>query len=352
MLVPNRICRGYIGGREIDKFRGVDFPKDDNSPEAWVGSTTYTYHHQSDHSSKLGLAEAYVEGAKKAYLKDIIETDPAAYLGERHLAKFGGNTALLVKLLDAQQQLGLQTHPDRSFAKRYFNSDYGKVESWYVIGTRKDQAEQPYVLLGFKEGITRDIFERLFLEDNIVEMEKWCHKIPVSEGDMYFVDAGTPHAVGPGCFVIEAQEPSDITVGARMGNFDNKAERELFIERTMGCYHYIGRSYRDNLAAYKVEQKLLTKTNGGMEYLLLGSSHTSFFSITRVDVMSNMTVPYRETFSILIVIGGKGKIICDTQKLDIKQGDELFLPANVKNMSFESNGGMLSCIMCYPPEVL
>lgn len=351
MLVPNRIERGYPGGREIDKFRRLDNPHDDTRPEAWVGSTTYTYHYAKDPSSTQGLAEVYTGTNAKAYLKDIIEAEPVAYLGEKHVAAYGSNTGLLVKLLDAQRQLGLQAHPDRDFARRMFNSKYGKVESWYVIGTRADQKEEPYVLLGFKEGVTRERFQRLFLAGKIREMEESCHKIPVSVGEMYFVDAGVPHAIGPGCFVIEVQEPSDITVGARMRHFDNPADEQEFIEKAMGCYHYVGRRYQENLATCLVPSQTLSETEGGVETLLLGPEQTPFFSVTRLSVHKDMKARHTGTFSIAIILAGKGELVCETGRFAVKQGDELFLPAGIKNLLWKAEG-TLQVVTCYPPGAL
>lgn len=351
-LVQNRIYRGYPGGREIESFRGCNGVVDDYAPEAWVGSTTYTYHHSTDLSSTLGLAQAYTEDGEMIFLKDIIESDPPAYLGEIHVSKFGDDTGILVKLLDAQRQLGLQCHPDRPFAKKYFNSEYGKVECWYVVGLREEQEEKPYLLLGFKEGITREKFQELFLKGNIKAMENWCHKITPSIGEMYFVDAGVPHAIGPGCFVIEVQEPSDITVGARMRPFDNTIDEKKFIERTMGSYHYVGRNYEGNLKAYGVKPKVLVKTEGGTETLLLGSEQTPYFSITRLDVSKELKGRDTGTFSIAITLSGRGIIEYDGGKLHIKKGDEIFLPAGIKNITWTAEEGTLSTVVCYPPEVL
>ena len=350
-LVPNRIHRGYPGGREIDRFRGLAQAQDDLRPEAWVGSTTYTRQRETDPTSTQGLAQMYTDTGEQVFLKDVIATDPAAYLGEKHVAAHGPDTAVLVKLLDAQKQLGLQTHPDRDFAKKVFNSDYGKVESWYVIGTRTDQEEPPYVLLGFKEGITREHFEELFLAGNVAEMEKCCHKIPVSVGEMYFVDAGVPHAIGPGCFVIEVQEPSDITVGARMRHFPDADEEQVFIEKTMGCYHYIGRSYEENLAAYRIPPTVLVETEAGTETLLLGIQQTPFYSVTRLDVHGKMTTADRGTFSIAIILAGEGELVCAAGRMPIRQGDEIFLPAGIQDLSWQS-AGELSVVRCYPPGVL
>jgi mannose-6-phosphate isomerase len=350
-LVQNRIYRFYPGGREIEKFRGNSGIDDDMSPEAWVGSTTLTFNHDSIPDGKLGYAQAYMDNNEKVYLKDIIDSDPVSYLGEKHVLKFGLNISVLVKLLDAQKQLGLQCHPSRPVAKKFFNSDFGKVESWYVIGLREDQDEDPYLLLGFKEGITREKFQELFLKGDIAGMENWCHKIKPTVGEMYYVAAGTPHAIGPGCFVIEVQEPSDITVGSRLKCFENDIEKQRFIERTMESYEYTGRDEQNNLSAYRVCPKILNSVQGGKETLLLGSDQISYFSVTRLNVAGSLSARDTGTFSILIVIGGAGRLKYNGGFMDVKKGDELFLPAGASGLLWEADEPM-SIICCYPPEVL
>ena len=217
-LVQNRIYRGYPGGREMCRFRGEPATPDDMRPEAWVGSTTLTTDHGKHPGGRLGLAQVRLDNGDCPYLKDLIDADPAGLLGAGHVKRYGPSPAVLVKLLDAERQLGLQCHPDRAYAKEAFQSDYGKVECWYVLDVRQDSPEPPYLLLGFKEGASRERFEALYRQGDISSLEKLCHKIPAKPGDMYHVGAGVPHAIGPGCFVIEVQEPSDITVGARMRN--------------------------------------------------------------------------------------------------------------------------------------
>mgnify|MGYP001208934037 CR=1 FL=1 len=348
-LVQNRVFRGYPGGREIDRFRGLPSPQDDKRPEAWVGSTTRVNSRALFQDSNLGLAKVYLPDGGRVYLKDVIEKNPPAFLGEVHSQKYGSNTGVLVKLLDAQKQLGLQTHPDREYARRVFDSDFGKTESWYVIGTRKDQGEEPYVLLGFKEGISREEFQEYYEQGDIAAMENCCHRIPVSVGDMFFVDAGVPHAIGPGCFVVEVQEPSDITVGVRKRDFADKEEERQYTEKVMGCFHYNGRSYEENLKAYRIEPVVLRENPAGTEMLLLGSRQTTYFSITRIDVRGDFEARDTKTFSIVIVLEGKGKLIWKDGEMDIRKGDELFLPASVEGLRWM---GDLAAVRCYPPDVL
>lgn len=363
-LVPNRTYRRYPGGREIDRFRGESNPVDDMCPEAWVGSTTLTKDHAQHPGGRLGHAQARLENGGTVFLKDMIDGDPAGFLGKHHVDRFGPDTAVLVKLLDAQKQLGLQCHPDRSFAKSHFNSDYGKVECWYVLGVRDDSPVTPYLLLGFKEGITRDAFETLYRAGDISAMEKWCHKIPAKTGDMFHVGAGVPHAIGPGCFVIEVQEPSDITVGAWRRPVGDPEADFAFDERTLGSYHYDGRSWDDNLRTWLIPPTLLREVAGGTESRLIGTVQTPYFGAVHLQVTGQLAQRDTDTFSIAIVVKGTGNLEFDGGRISICQGDELFLPAGVKNAvwmvdgnnSVSSSGNhsqpCLEIVCCYPPEVV
>ena len=136
-LVPNKIVR-YPGGREIDRFRGIFPGADDGRPEAWVGSG-----HALWTPAEKGTRTTDA-------LKSCCPTVAAALPFRGGGGRPGGGarrgayrpqrraSACFVKLLDAEKQLGLQTHPTRAYAKEWFGSDYGKEESWYVIGKRED----------------------------------------------------------------------------------------------------------------------------------------------------------------------------------------------------------------------
>jgi mannose-6-phosphate isomerase len=363
-LINNRTYRGYPGGRELMKFRGEPYPVDDQCPEAWVGSTTLTHDHALHPGGRLGHAQAWLDNGGTAYLKDLVDADPEGLLGKRHVDRFGPDEAVLVKLLDAERQLGLQCHPDRAFAKSHFHSDYGKVECWYVLGVRDDSPETPYLLLGFKEGITREAFEELYKAGDIAAMEKWCHRIPAKVGDMFHVGAGVPHAIGPGCLVVEVQEPSDITVGARPRHIGDPEADRAFDERTLGSFHYDGRSRDENLKAGLIPPIVLRAGPEGSESLLIGTARTPCFGATRLQVAEHLSQRDTGTFSIAIVVGGAGSLQYDGGLIPVRQGDELFLPAGLKDAVWTTDTAckalsgtndskpFLEVVCCYPPEAV
>ena len=301
-LVQNRI-RG-AGGREIDKFRGITPPIDDDSgSEAWIGSVTRVEKPPADQPN-YGCSEVILPDGKQLFLFEAIQSNPEKILGKTHMQKNGTGLGMLIKYLDAQRQYGLQCHPTRSWAKKMWNSDYGKEESWFVIGTRDDTSEPAYILLGFKEGVTRAEWEKYYYQGNLKALENLCHKIPVQVGETYFVGGGCPHALGEGCFVIEVQEPSDITLGALpmretaklwhidYGKITPEAEAK-YDERLLGSYIYDGCSYEENLRRWRIPRKMFRTGNWGTESIVIGPEQTSFFSFTELTVHGE--APIRDT---------------------------------------------------------
>ena len=355
-LVQNRI-RG-AGGREIDKFRGITPPIDDASgSEAWIGSVTRVENPPAD-KPHYGCSEVILPDGTHEFLFESIERNPEAILGKTHMAQNGTGLGMLIKYLDAQRQYGLQCHPTRPWAKKMWNSDYGKEESWFVIGTRDDTEEPAYILLGFKEGVTREEWEKHYYAGDLAALENLCHKVPVKVGETYFVGGGCPHALGEGCFVIEVQEPSDITLGALplsilskiwKINMEVTPENEaLYDERLLGSYVYDGCSYEENLKRWRIPRKVFREGDWGTEAIVIGPDQTSFFSFTELTVKGE--APIRDTGfpQVAIVLEGSGKLVFDGGEMEIKQADELFFPYNIPNHKVE---GDVKLILCHPEGV-
>lgn len=109
-LVPNKIVR-YPGGREIDRFRGIAPAMDDGQPEAWVGSDTATFQADKTGDPYDGCAQCLSPDGEAMYLFEALQSNPEGLLGPEHTKQFGSKLGVLVKLLDAKEQLGLQCTP-------------------------------------------------------------------------------------------------------------------------------------------------------------------------------------------------------------------------------------------------
>lgn len=351
-LVQNHI-RG-MGGREIDIFRGVDPSEAQDTrfgSEAWIGSVTRVAMPPAD-KPDYGCSETILPDGRRLYLYQAIAENPAEILGERHMETNGVGLGMLIKYLDAYRQYGLQCHPTRPWAKKMWDSDYGKEESWYVIGTRDDTAEPAYIYIGFKEGVTREVFEQNYRTGDIRAMENLCHRVIVKPGDAFFIGGGCPHALGEGCFVIEVQEPADITLDAlpitRWRPDVSEEVSKLYDERLLGAYVYDGCSYEENLRRWRIPRKTIREGAWGSESFIIGPEQTSYFSFTEL-VVNGRTELLRTGYpQVAIVTGGSGKLIFDGGEMPIHKADEVFIPYDVPGLCVE---GDVTIVLCNPEGV-
>ena len=206
---PNRCWRCYLGGKLIDVMREEGNPTDGYFPEDWLASTVVAVNPDREGKPEFeGLSVAILADGSERYLRDLIEENPEAYLGKNHVEKFGTNLGVLAKFLDSAEKLPVQCHPDKKAAKDFFKSDYGKTEAWFILDGRTIDGEEPYILMGFKEGVTKEMWRDLFEKQDIKGMDNCMHKIRVKPGDVFIIEGGCPHAIGSGCLLLEIQEPT------------------------------------------------------------------------------------------------------------------------------------------------
>lgn len=155
-------------------------------------------------------------------LPDLLDKWGLSLVGARNRdALEAGKFPLLVKLLDANEWLSVQVHPADEYALQH-EGEYGKTEMWVIL--RADAGAE--LIYGFKPGVSRDKFARSVAEGNT---EEWLYRLPVREGDVIFVPAGTVHALGPGVIVAEIQQNSDTTYRI----YDWGRPRPLHIEKAL-----------------------------------------------------------------------------------------------------------------------
>lgn len=208
-LAPNRVWRTYLGGRTLDRLAGVAEPGDSHFPEDWLASTTRAANPGRERPVE-GVSPVTVAGHTLPF-DELLASDPAYFLGEAHVARFGAQPHLLVKLLDPAIRLHFQAHPTADFARRFLGSSSGKTEAYHVLATRPEVAA-PYIYLGFQRPPSRAGLRRMIEEQDLAAIERCFDRIPVKPGDTYLVPGGVPHALGEGVFLVEIQEPSDLVV--------------------------------------------------------------------------------------------------------------------------------------------
>lgn len=317
-LPANQPPRFYRGGAAIAALRG-DEPKE-FAPEDWVASCT-TLHGEERH----GLT-TLPDGT---LLRDTVAAYPANWLGDAHVRAFGADTALLVKLLDAGQRLPVHCHPSNTFAAEHYGSRYGKTEAWIVVEAPDDAT----VHIGFKRDQPADVVADWVARQDAAAMLDALNPVLVRPGDTVFVPAGLPHAIDAGIFIVELQQPTDLSVTLEWRGFlDDEAGGHLGIgfDTALGCVDRQG-------WAGRLDQ--LVRRAPGATLL----DHPDFFRAARLTDGATLDA----SFSVLVVLDGAGTL--RTEKagaVPLTKGDTYAVPHAAGESTVD---GDVAVIRCLPP---
>ena len=292
------------GGRRLKD----DFSKNlllDPLAETWECST---------HENGLSVVASGQYTGKT--LKDVLKENPEM-LG-RH-ANENGDLPILIKLIDAKEDLSVQVHPDDEYAGRFENGSLGKTEMWYIL----DADEGSEIIYGFSRKTEAE--EVRFLLSN-GGFESVLQHYPIEKNQVYYVSPGTVHAVGKGALIAEVQENSDITY--RLYDYDrvdkNGNRRSLHIEKALRILDYEPKSEP------RQPIRVLRYTPGCASEILC---RCKYFQAERLLINTvqhdvGMTLPaLEESFQVLLCIRGSAVMRLPQGEEDIKKGDCFFLPA-------------------------
>ncbi len=331
-LRTSRAWRTYLGGSMISALHGQT-GEDDHFPEEWLMSTVAARNAGREHIVE-GITQ--VEGTDMTLLQ-LLETAPAAMLGDAHAEKYGANPGVLVKLLDAAERLTLQVHPTRECARKLFGSAFGKTECWHILDSRVLNGEEPCIYIGFKEGVTRQQWARCFQQQDIPAMLNCLHRVPVKKGDTFIIRGGVPHGIGKGCFLVEIQEPTDYTIrtervttsGLPVADF--MCHQGLGFEKMFDCFTYNGASLEDTLSMYRVTPVHHQHQGYTVEHII-HPEITDMFSLDMITVTSCAELE-SDTFYGIYVLDGQGTL--NGKALDTC--DHYFIPASCRKITVEAS---------------
>jgi mannose-6-phosphate isomerase len=340
VLGPNQPRRFYRGGEKIAAFRAgarsLDPPGPgqdaDHRPEDWVGSATAVFGSQTDGLTRLPDGRL---------LRDAIDADPEGYLGPEHVQRHGSSPALLVKLLDAGERLPVHCHPDDAFARRHLGSPWGKTEAWMVI----DAAPGSAVHLGFSEAVPDETLAG-WVAGQDPAMLRALNRVAVRPGDAILVPAGLPHAIGAGVFVVELQEPTDLSVLLEWDAFpvDGRAEGhlELGFDLALGCV--------DRSAWPPAQIAGLHGPDGAAEArpvtAVFPPAADPYFAAERIRPGLG-AVGLDPGFAILIVIAGGGVLCTERGDIPLSRGMTALIPHAAGRTEIT---GHCELIRCLPPN--
>lgn len=345
---PNRVWRCYTGGALLDSFLGHAPGEDTYFPEDWLASCVLAVNGEHTQGPAEGLSRLRGTGGLSGpLLRDLIAADPQAYLG--HMPEM----SLLCKYLDSAVRLPIQCHPDKEFARAHYGSEHGKSESWLILGTREIDGEQPYLLMGFQPGIDPAEFARAVRDQDIPAMEAMLHRVPVQPGEAYFIPGRFPHAIGPGVFLLEVQEPSDWVVqperfcaGTKLTDADMWGP--LDPQTALSCFRYEGESMEQVRGRLQKHPSPVQSSDGGSLSHVIGPETTSCFGVDHLEVTGEFTLEHPAPYFLVVVTRGAGDVIWAGGEARIGQGDVLFVPHGVRRLQFAAMGGSLEAYLCLP----
>lgn len=225
---------------------------------------------------------------------------------------------ILIKLIDAKDNLSVQVHPDNDYAMRV-EGEYGKTEMWYVV----DCDEGATLLYGFKHEITKEEFARRIADNTLLEV---TNAVPVKKGDVFFIKSGTLHAIGKGILIAEIQQNSNTTYRiydyGRVGK-DGKP-RELHVDKALDV---------TKLAPAEQYPETPVEKKDGYDIKLL--SKCEYFTTYRVNVETKAELDADEnSFNSILVLEGE-PVISGGETVSAKKGESVFISAGTGKYTVE-----------------
>ena len=253
-------------------------------------------------------------------LNQLVREQKGKLVGEENYERFGNEFPLLIKFIDARQDLSIQVHPTDEVAHRQGKSR-GKTEMWYALDS--DAGAQLYN--GLKQQITPEQYKTMVEDGTITDA---LARYEVHEGDVFFIPAGRIHAIGAGCFVAEIQQTSDVTY--RIYDYKRKDKN--------GNYRELHTQLASESIDYTVQPNYRTeyepRKNEGVQVITC-----PYFTTAVYDLTEPMTLDYSEldSFVILIAVKGEGRIICNGEEMSFQMGDTVLFPATTNEVRVEGD---------------
>lgn len=291
------------GGRRIAQFKGIP-SQGDTVGESW------------ELSPVPGHESVVAEGPHTGMtLPQLLAQDGDAIMGKKLHQRYGDAFPLLIKLIDSQDDLSIQVHPDDELAAKRHNS-LGKTEMWYSIAPTPDA----YLYSGLTKEVTPEELRQRIKDNTIIEV---LGKYTPRRGDMFFLPAGRIHSIGAGNFVVEIQQASDVTY--RIYDYDRRDAqgnpRELHVEQSLDAIDYAV----DHDGVRHFEPK------AGEEVVM---EDCKYFTTTLVEVggaVKRLPVKELESFRILVATRGNGRLLdSEGHETIFPQGQTVLVPASTE----------------------
>ncbi len=307
------------GGTRLKTLFGKNFGPLPNCGESWELSSVP--------GSISVVANGFLAGNE---LHELIEIYMADLVGEKVFDKHGNKFPLLIKLLDTNDDLSIQVHPDDAVAQARHHSP-GKTEMWYVIHAEPG-AE---IIAGFNKDVSRESYLQHLKEKKLKDM---LNVYKAKTGDVFYIPSGQVHAIGAGITLCEIQQASDVTY--RIYDWERPGSdgkfRKLHTEEALDVIDF---SEQDNLVSYK------TAANTPSELV-----RSPYFITRYLQFDKKLELDYYlvDSFVVYICLEGGFKIHYPGGKLNVIKGETVLLPAIINGVALEPDGNA-HLLECYAP---
>ncbi len=257
-------------------------------------------------------------------LQELIDSNAEELLGKSVVARFGTEFPILIKFIDAKQDLSIQLHPNDALAKERHDS-FGKTEMWYIM----DADPKAELIVGFNKDVTKEEYAESIDNDTLLDLLNYEE---VKEGDTFFINTGKIHAIGAGVMLAEIQQTSDVTY--RVFDFNRKDKegnlRELHTELALDAVDY---EKKDDFKVSYSHEKNEVNTMVDCPYF-----KTNFIELTE---NLDLDTTQRDSFTIYMCVGGEAVINTSEGEVSIKSGETALLPASTDKINLQSTGAKL-----------
>jgi len=267
------------------------------------------------------VAEGELAGTS---LQQLMDDHPVELLGQSVFERFGTEFPILIKFIDAQQDLSIQLHPNDELARKRHNS-FGKTEMWYVMDADKEAS----LIIGFNRDVTPKEYKNGLENNTLLELLNYEK---VGEGDTFFINTGKIHAIGAGVLLAEIQQTSDITY--RVFDFNRKDKngnpRELHTDLALDAIDY---KKKEDFAVRYPKEKDVTNTMVDCPYF-----KTNFMDLSK-DV--KLDISDRDSFTIFMCVAGSAVIENEFGSATIQKGETVLISAHSKSILLNTLGTKL-----------
>jgi mannose-6-phosphate isomerase len=251
-------------------------------------------------------------------IEELIEVYMGDITGDTIYENFGNEFPLLIKFIEAREDLSIQVHPNNDLAKKRHNA-YGKTEMWYILECEKGSK----IYTGFKDGITKEIYEEAVSNGRIEDL---MNVENVDAGDAFFTPAGRVHAIGSGIVLVEIQQTSDITYRIYDWNRKNsgKEKRELNTDLALDAIDF-NQAGKNKIRLDPVLNKTLNLVN------------CEFFNTNIIvfNIAIDKEYYFNDSFVVYICLEGEFSICWDSKTEKVTKGEIVLLPAMIKEVTLK-----------------